>query len=182
MTTRVLDLGSGTKKRPGAVTVDINTETNPDVVHDLNSFPYPFPDSQFDEIYLDNVLEHLEDVIRTMEELHRIAKPDGHVTIHVPYFRSAWSSIDPTHRHSFTAESMSYLDVNHPFHQQYRYSRVGFRVRSVLFNERWPTAGYRARVAAWANRHPSAYEQRLSHLLPLDELTFVMEAVKPHPG
>jgi len=179
VTKKVLDLGSGTKKRPGATTVDINVDTAPDVVHDLNVFPYPFPESEFDEIYADNVLEHLDDVVLTMQELHRITRDGGLVTVYVPYFRSTWAAIDPTHRHHFTAESMSYFDIDHPFHDQYRYSPVGFRVRRVVFNERWTKPAFRARVAGWATRHPQSYERRLSHVFPLDELTFVLEVVKP---
>ena len=32
------------KKTPGAIGVDTNTSINPDVMHDLNKFPYPFED------------------------------------------------------------------------------------------------------------------------------------------
>ncbi|MCG3770992.1 MAG: Demethylrebeccamycin-D-glucose O-methyltransferase [Nitrosomonadaceae bacterium] len=74
---KVLDLGCGNKKRPGAIGVDFNDRTAADVIHNLNSFPYPFDDSSFDEIYLDNALEHLDDVIRVMEEVYRLCKPGG---------------------------------------------------------------------------------------------------------
>jgi predicted SAM-dependent methyltransferase len=63
---RILDLGCGNKKRPGAIGVDGNSRTVADVIHDLNAFPYPFPESNFDEIYLDNVLEHLDNVLGVM--------------------------------------------------------------------------------------------------------------------
>ena len=66
---RILDLGCGNKKRAGAIGLDINPRSMADVVHDLNKLPYPFEDSGFDEIYLDNVLEHLENVVATVEEL-----------------------------------------------------------------------------------------------------------------
>ena len=65
---KMLDLGCGNAKRPGAVGVDFNDRTAADIVHNLNSFPYPFEDASFDEIYLDNVLEHLDDVMGVMEE------------------------------------------------------------------------------------------------------------------
>ena len=39
---KILQLGCGTKKIENAITLDINPAVNPDVVHDLNIFPYPF--------------------------------------------------------------------------------------------------------------------------------------------
>ena len=59
----VLDLGAGVKKYPGSIAVDSNPVTNPEVLHDLNVIPYPFESSSVDEVRLDNVLEHLDDVI-----------------------------------------------------------------------------------------------------------------------
>jgi len=176
--TRIVDLGCGTKKRPGAIGVDSNPDSNPDVLHDLDTFPYPFDDSSFDEIYLDNVLEHLTDVIATMEEIHRIGAPGALVRIDVPYFRSRWAAIDPTHKHAFTVESFAYFDPSHAFFDQYRYSGAAFRLESLSFNERFPVRGLRARVASFANKRPLAYEERLSSLFPLDELTFRLRVIK----
>ena len=58
---KVLDLGSGIEKITGALRVD-NKEVEPDVIHDLNVFPYPFEDEQFEEVHLNNILLHLDDV------------------------------------------------------------------------------------------------------------------------
>src|SRR3989338_7697782 len=98
----ILDLGCGNKKRDGAIGIDFNSRTAADVIHDLNTFPYPLEDSSFEEIYLDNTLEHLDNVIRVMEEVHRISAPNALVKVIVPYFRSPWAFIDPTHKHFFT--------------------------------------------------------------------------------
>jgi SAM-dependent methyltransferase len=176
--TAVLDLGCGTNKRAGAVGVDNNPAAAPDVVHDLEVFPYPFDDSSFDEIRLDNVLEHLDDVVRTMEEIHRIGRPNALVEIYVPYFRSRWAAVDPTHRHQFTVDSFSYFDPAHPFFSEYRYSRARFRIEAVIFNERFSEHGLSGRIGRWANRHPQAYEARLSQLFALDELTFRLRVLK----
>ncbi len=56
----ILDRGCGKKKRQGAVGVDFNERTDADIIHDLNLFPYPFEDEIYDEVYIDNTLEHLE--------------------------------------------------------------------------------------------------------------------------
>lgn len=171
----ILDLGCGNKKRPGAIGIDINPDTDADVVHDLDVFPYPFEDSHFDEVYADNVLEHLSDVIGTMEELHRICKPGALVKVIVPYFRSRWAFIDPTHRHFFTVDSMSYFDPEHVHSRLYNYSKARFRTEGIVFNE---TIQARRLLARFANRWPLRYEVRLSHLMPLDDLTFYLRVVK----
>ena len=111
---KILDLGCGKKKRSNAIGIDFNERTEADIIHDLNMFPYPLEDNTFDEIYIDNTLEHLDNIIAVMEEVHRICKKGGMVKVMVPYFRSAWASIDPTHKHYFTANSFAYFDPKNP--------------------------------------------------------------------
>lgn len=174
---RILDLGCGVNKRPGAFGVDANPAVAPDLVHDLNCVPYPLEDSTFDEVYLDNVLEHVSDVVRTMEEVHRVAKAGAMVRVDVPYFRSRYAAIDPTHIHPFTVESFAYFDPTHPFFERYRYSAAAFRVERVVFNERFGSRGMRAAIARYANRNVLRYEARISQFFPLDELTFHLRVV-----
>lgn len=173
--TDILDLGCGNKKRIGAVGIDVNPASDADVVHDLDVFPYPFADDSFDEVYADNVIEHLGDVVAVMEEIHRICRPGGLVKVIVPYFRSRWAWIDPTHRHAFTVDSFSYFDPDHVHSQLYRYSRARFSPERVVFNE---TIGGKRLTRSVANRWPVRYEYRLSHLCPLDDLTFYLRVVK----
>lgn len=179
---KVLDLGCGNRKRAGAIGLDVNPKTSADVIHDLNQFPYPFSDSTFDEIYLDNVLEHLENVIKVLEELSRIAKPNATIRIDVPYFRSHWACIDPTHKHFFTARSFAYFDPEHVYHRLFPYSEAKYKVEKIVFNERIIDAGIIGGIKnfmkKYANKHILGYESYLSHLLPLDELTFYLRALK----
>lgn len=175
---KILDLGCGNRKRPGAIGLDINSRSQADVVHDLNSFPYPLPDSEFDEIYVDNVLEHLDDVIRVVEELHRISKPGALVKVIVPYFRARWAYIDPTHRHFFTVDSFSYFDPHHLHCQLYDYSLARFSVEKLVFNESLKNGLFKRIVLFAANLSPHIYERFLSHLYPLDDLTFYLRAIK----
>jgi SAM-dependent methyltransferase len=177
----VLDLGCGSNPRAGAIGIDRQHHSGPDVVADLNRYPYPFRDSSADEIHLDNVLEHLDDVVATMGELHRIARPGGLVRIVVPYFRSRWAAVDPTHRQQFSVASMSYFDRDHPHAERYGYSSARFSLEQLTFNQSWSKRGPRAALARWASAHPERYESRLSHLVPLDELVFELRADKPQP-
>jgi len=174
----ILDLGCGTSKRDGAVGVDIAPFPGVDVVHDLNRRPYPFENDVADDISLDNVLEHLDDVVGTMEELHRIGRPGCRVRIDVPYFRSSGAATDPTHRHAFTPDSFAYFDLAHPFSDRYGYTSVRFAVESITYNERFGSRGPRAHLARYATSHRTRYETYLAPLFPLDELTFELRVVK----
>ncbi|RME81353.1 MAG: class I SAM-dependent methyltransferase [Planctomycetota bacterium] len=94
-----LNLGSGSFPKKGFVNLDINPNLPVDIVHDLNEFPYPFGDNEWDYIECDHVLEHLEDPFRVMKELHRILKPEGILIIRVPHFSRGFTH--PEHKRGF---------------------------------------------------------------------------------
>ncbi len=93
---QILDIGCGAAKVPGAVGLDISADTAADIVHDLDSFPYPIADSSFDQILLQDVIEHVSEPIRVFEELHRIARPGARVQLRTPHFSSVLAYGDPT--------------------------------------------------------------------------------------
>jgi SAM-dependent methyltransferase len=174
----VVDLGCGEKKRDGTIGVDFNQRTNPDIVHDLNIFPYPFKDSSIDMVYLDNTLEHLDDVIKVMEEVYRILKPGGKAKIITPYFRSVWGFLDPTHKHFFAVNSFSFYDPDHIVCRRYKYTDARFKTKKIRFNETLSNNVLKKCVIAFANRFPWTYEYRISHLYPLDDITYYIEKSK----
>lgn len=175
MKPKVLDLGCGKKKRAGSIGVDYSTRYDADIVHDLNIFPYPFEDNEFDEIYLDNVLEHLDHPIQVMEEVHRICRLDGKVKVIVPYFRSVWAYIDPTHKHFFTVDSFAYFDPRHIIHQRYDYTDAKFLVEKIVFDETLNIRWSKRLMVKFANKFPRKYEFFLSHLYPLDDITYYLK-------
>ena len=65
----VLDVGCGNDKLPGATGIDRSPRTQADVVHDLDTFPWPLRDGSFDRVRCRDVLEHLADVFAVMEEI-----------------------------------------------------------------------------------------------------------------
>jgi predicted SAM-dependent methyltransferase len=80
-----LNLGCGNDIRPGYVNLDI-VDYGGNMIHDINTFPYPFPDNYFDEIYASHVLEHLNSFHNTVTELYRISKPGGILEVYAPFF------------------------------------------------------------------------------------------------
>ena len=174
---KILDLGCGNKKREGTIGVDYNDRTAADIVHNLNSFPYPFDDESIDEIYLDNTLEHLDDVMRVMEEVYRIVKPGGKVKIIVPYFRSLYAFTDPTHKQYFAVLSFAYFDPDHNICKRYDYTLARFKTEKIVFNETLSDRWTKNIVKKIANRWPWRYEYYMSHLYPLDDITFYLRRV-----
>lgn len=176
---KILDVGCGNKKYPGSIGIDINPRSDADVIHDLNSIPYPFADSIFDKIIADNIIEHLDNVIKVMEELARISKVGATIKVIVPYFRSKWAYIDPTHRHYFTVDSFAYFDPEHIISKSYKYTSIRYKVEKVFFNEKLKNSFFKSMVIFLANKWPLIYETHLSHLYPLDDLTFYLVNLKP---
>src|SRR5437870_4036144 len=93
----VLNLGCGRKRMEHAINLDMVPDTHPDIVHDLNLTPWPFADNTFKSIHAWDVIEHLDDTVRTMEEIHRISRNGAHIHVTVPHFSSSNAFTDPTH-------------------------------------------------------------------------------------
>lgn len=169
----VLCLGAGRDHREGAYHVDIVADTSPDLVWDLNCFPWPLPDSQFKEVLAFDVLEHLDNLVKVMEEIHRITAPGAIVHITVPHFSSANAFRDPTHRHYFSWFSFHYFTGEN---QWGFYSACRFRRRrsSLVF---YPTLLNKL-VWRLANRWPENYERRWAWMFPGFFLSFELEVVK----
>ncbi len=174
----MLDLGCGLRKRIGAVGIDVNPRSQADVVHDLNRFPYPFPPNSFDEIFCDNVVEHLDDVVKVMGELHRIAKPLALVTIIVPFFPHRYANTDPTHKHFFGLHSFDYF-VEGTSNADFLYSNARFELISVEFEKGLKQAHWFDHIiTSFANARKELYENRLSNIFPMRNLTFELKVKK----
>ena len=174
-----INIGCGSQIKDGFIGVDILQFPGVDIVHDLNIFPYPFKDNQIEEIWMDQVLEHLSEPLKVVEELHRICKKDAVITIGVPYFRSFYATIDPTHKNFFGLNWFNYFDPNHIYCQKYKYSKAEFIITKIEFDrESTSKSFFHKLLILLALKHPTFYESRLSHLLPLNSLTFYLKVVK----
>jgi len=95
---RVLELGCGPNKTPGAYGVDRHPYAGVDAVVDLDRTPWPLEDTAFDRVIARHVIEHIERVEAFMREIHRVARPGALLEIETPHFSSVFSWSDPTHR------------------------------------------------------------------------------------
>lgn len=136
---RVLDVGCGINKYPGSIGIDRIAGTRADVLCELDHFPYPFRDSSFDEVRAIHVIEHVSDVIRTMEEFHRLARAGGEVFIVTPHYTDFSSFCDPTHRWHLNSFSLRYFGPSHGgfgYYSRARFSEISVRLK-LLALWRW---------------------------------------------
>jgi SAM-dependent methyltransferase len=142
------------------VGIDISADTEADIVHDLNVFPYPIDDSSFDQVLLQDVLEHVREPIRVLEELHRILRPGGRLQLRTPHFSSALAYGDPTHQHYFSALAIRSLAAPRFAH----YTDTRFQIVHVTIDLWLP---FRLTgIASLANRFPDAYEKYFAFRFP----------------
>jgi SAM-dependent methyltransferase len=109
----VLDIGCGKRKiEPDAVGIDVSPHSAADHIWNLDQYPWPLPDNRFSRIHMSHVIEHLEDPMRAMAEVWRVAGDGAEVFIATPHFSSHNSYTDPTHRRHLTARSFEYFTGN----------------------------------------------------------------------
>jgi SAM-dependent methyltransferase len=168
----VLDLGCGSNKWPGSVGVDISSNTDADIVHDLNVYPYPLEDSCFDQVLLQDVVEHIDEPIRLMEEVHRVCRPRARVQLRTPHFSSVLAYGDPTHRHYFSRIAVESLAAPRFEH----YTPVRFRITRIALDLWFP---FRLLGIGWlANRFPTPYESYFAFRFPTMNIRAEFEVVK----
>lgn len=97
------------------ITLDNNKDHKPDVLWDLNEFPYPFEDNTFDEIHAYEVLEHTgrqgdyKFFFEQFSEFWRILKPNGTFIATCPSRHSPWAWGDPSHTRVLQKEHLIFL-------------------------------------------------------------------------
>lgn len=124
-----LNIGCGEKEYPGCVNIDKRETAITHFLWDLNVFPYPFPDDRFERVYAQDIIEHLDDVIRVMEEIHRVLEVGGEVHIRTAPWGMSQSYNDPTHKHWFTKQSFDFFDPDTEWGQKYDfYTKCKFKV------------------------------------------------------
>ncbi len=127
-----LHLGCGHVIKEGWLNHDLAHLPGVDVVHDLRDFPWPFEDGQFTDVFMKDVLEHLPDLIGTMEELYRVTRPGAKLYITVPYWNSPEALGDPTHARMFNEHLWGFFDPSQwQCKERPYYSRARFYVRRM---------------------------------------------------
>lgn len=115
-----LELGGG--KQEGFISLG----PKGDIVHDIESYPYPIPDNSLTIIKTIHVAEKINPLnggfITFMDELWRIMKYDGQLLISTFYAGSVGYWCDPCNVNGCTDETWDYFDPLRPtgLYKQYK--------------------------------------------------------------
>ncbi|MFP6868667.1 MAG: methyltransferase domain-containing protein [Nitrospinota bacterium] len=190
---RILDIGCGQAKEPGAVGLDVNPATSADVLADVSGSSLPILPDSFDRIVVRHIVEHVEDPIRFMEELHAAARDGGEIEGITPHFSNPCSFADPTHRHHFSTLFLNFflkeqdeapegarrwvnrfLECYYPaisFYTAVRFEIVELEITFCRLH-RW------LGIAWFANRFPEIWEFHLSGIFRARDIRFRLRVCK----
>jgi SAM-dependent methyltransferase len=179
---KTLDIGCGKNKLPGSVGLDLVPLEGVDVVHDLNQYPYPFLENSFDYIRIIHVIEHIQSILKTMEEVHRIARPGAEVEIVTPHYTDSSSWQDPSHLWHLNSRSFDFFQED--FKTNY-YSKARFEISKseIKLLKFYKYLGFEFLVNL-QNQNPryrflrKFWEQYLCYLVRGKVMTFRLKVVK----
>lgn len=111
-----LNLGACDRRVEGFISVDICEPA--DQIADLSQ-RWPWPDSSVDEVVAYDVIEHIENRIHFMNQLHRVLKRGAMATIETPNAsKGAGFFQDPTHRAPWCMNSFQYFQAGSFAHKR----------------------------------------------------------------
>jgi SAM-dependent methyltransferase len=174
---KTLDVGCGINKLAGAIGIDRNPASKADVLCDLDRFPYPFAADSFDRLEAVHVIEHLADVIRAMEEFHRLVRAGGRVRVVTPHYTDFSSFCDPTHRWHLNSFSFRYFGEDHGgfgYYSPVRFREISVRVRLLAL---WRALGMEFLVNRF-RRFRLFWEHYLCYVVRGKAIEFEFEVLK----
>ena len=102
-----------------------------------------------DQVRLIHVIEHVGDVLRTMEEIHRVLRPGGRLLMETPHYTDFSSWCDPSHKWHLNTYSCRYFgddNAGYGYYSKVRFREVRIHVRLLAL---WRYLGFEALVNAW---------------------------------
>ncbi len=176
---KMLDLGCGNNKYKSmnkndlVIGIDQVKIHNVDIVWNLNKFPYPFNNNEFDLIYTSHTLEHLDNLDETFQEIIRITKNHGKIIIRVPHFSCGVSYRDPTHKILFSYFTFNYF-TDECFYTKSKFKIIKRRLNFTRENFTFLNKIFNPII----NLNPLIYERLFCWILPCAEVIAELEVIK----
>jgi ubiquinone/menaquinone biosynthesis C-methylase UbiE len=176
---KIIDIGCGNRKLPGAVTVDGNPNVNPDILCDLDIYPYPIQSDKYDKVNCAHVIEHLQKPWLMMQELWRITKDGGIVLIEAPYVSGNnvclvehFKGLDCNSFNTFLCESWE-RNVSPKFYN----GNARFYLHKIeLYKDTYHWID--KIILKLINKYPHYYENRFKWIYPVNIIRYTLEVVK----
>ena len=173
---RILDVGCGRNKQPGAIGIDRNRDTDADVICDIDCGRLPFRDDVFDEVRLIHVIEHVADVIATVDDVHRISRAGGRIVIETPHYTDFSSFCDPTHRWHLNSYSFRNFTEERDY-SYYSRRRLGERLVQVKLLRLWKLLGFELAIN-YSSAFRKFWEYYLCFVIRGKAIVFEFEVLK----
>lgn len=151
-----LDLGCGNNKQLSYIGVDKIKTPAVDIVMDLDKYPWVFEDESVDEVNCSHYVEHVENLVKFIDEIYRILKVGGKVNILAPYYSSVRAWQDPTHKRAIS--EYTFLYFNKQWRDQNKLEHYGIKSDFDF------TYGYNMDTM-WANRNEEARNFAIKHYI-----------------
>ena len=104
-----LNIGAGVSYLPGFTNIDVSPRA--DLQLDLNNDRLPFDDDSIELIFSYHCLEHLDNYLFALGEIHRVLQHQGRLLIGVPYVTlTEFNLVNPYHRQNFNEYSFDFFD------------------------------------------------------------------------
>jgi len=181
-----LNLGCGKDIKEGYINIDI-VDYGGNMIHDINTFPYPFGENYFDEIYASHVLEHLNSFHNIITELYRILKPNGLLIVYAPFFLNTKYFGEPDHKIPFSIRTFdNYEFIGNrklKFYEKWKLNhRTNYKGKAQfeVIEKKFITSHFAA--LKWmnfiVNLEPVIYERFFAGIFSPEEVYFKLRAVK----
>jgi SAM-dependent methyltransferase len=104
-----LNIGAGATYIPDFRNIDIDPRAEIQV--DLGREQLPFEDSSVSLIFSHHTLEHVDDYLFALGEMHRVLEHDGTLLLGLPYVTlTEYNLVNPYHRRNFSEHSFAFFD------------------------------------------------------------------------
>ena len=177
-----LNVGCGKDIRQGFINLDWYYRPGVDVVCNIDKNGFPFKNDSFEYIYCSHVLEHLQDVIKTMGELHRISKNGATIVIRVPHFSIYNALAEITHKHSFCYLSFDQFAKDDFYEENYGPAKFKIIEKKINFSIskklKYLNFIFNPLINKVLLYKFDFYERFFCYLLPSEELYVKLRAVK----
>lgn len=144
-----IDLCGGHNPPKGYLSIDVQ---NSDIIHDLNTTPWPVKDNSVGIVRASDALEHLKNPIDTMKEIHRILAPGGMLLSNTPSTDGRGAFQDPTHVSFWNSNSFWYYTKA----QTAAYINTPVRFQLTRIKDYYPSQWHEMHKIAYVAAHLTA--------------------------